>query len=320
MFTRILAIVSMMVWYVGYTFYCIPYWSLVDDYSKGSEQERRRLSNLLGLGMMLATAIGFVITPILIGKYGYFYTIVILGIPSLILMYLPVMAEPESRSFQSTGESVPSLFNSLKVALSHKRFIALLAAYGGFQMAQTVMTSIAPFLTIHMLGGETKDVAKVLGPLLIFSIPTFIFTPKISQKVGWEKAIIYAAFAIGGTFCAAGFLGSVNFMSPMLAAMILFALAGPMVAIIQGTEGEAVVDCANEKGNDLVSMYFGGLNFIVKILNGLALFITNALVGKFKESNDPVYIQYMCFTAGGCAILGVIVYLGLKLKGKKSKA
>ncbi|MGI9243424.1 MAG: MFS transporter, partial [Verrucomicrobiales bacterium] len=45
---------GLFIFFVGYTFYAIPYWSLVDDYSNGDEKRRRTLSNLLGAGIILA--------------------------------------------------------------------------------------------------------------------------------------------------------------------------------------------------------------------------------------------------------------------------
>src|SRR5688572_9447026 len=50
---------GMFVFFLGYTIYVIPYWSLIDDYSLGHVPTRAKLSNLLGAGVLVATGFGF---------------------------------------------------------------------------------------------------------------------------------------------------------------------------------------------------------------------------------------------------------------------
>lgn len=67
----VLLCAGMFLFFVGYTFYAIPYWSLIDDYSAGDLRTRRTLSNVLGAGLLIATALGFAVSPTLVKRLGH---------------------------------------------------------------------------------------------------------------------------------------------------------------------------------------------------------------------------------------------------------
>ena len=86
---------GLFVFFVGYTLYCIPYWSLILDYGQGDDKVQRTLSNLLGVGVLVATAIGFVATPILVGELGYFPAALLVAMIGTVLMVFPIYAYPK---------------------------------------------------------------------------------------------------------------------------------------------------------------------------------------------------------------------------------
>src|SRR6478736_10018818 len=89
---------GMLVFFVGYTLYAIPYWALVEDYAQGQDAVRTRLSNMLGAGVLLATGFGFVLSPILIQKLGFLAGAIIFGLLGTALMALPYFAAPTARA------------------------------------------------------------------------------------------------------------------------------------------------------------------------------------------------------------------------------
>ena len=90
--------VGMLVFFVGYTLYAIPYWSLVDDYSQGDADRRRWLSNLLGIGVLLATGLGFGVSPMLVESLGFYRAALAFAGPAALLMILPYFASPPPRA------------------------------------------------------------------------------------------------------------------------------------------------------------------------------------------------------------------------------
>ena len=87
-----------------------------------------------------------------------------------------------------------------------------------------------------------------------------------------------------------------------------------MVAIILGLEGEAIVECANARSPDHVSMYWGVYNFIVKAMNGLAIWVCGVLAARILLAEDQMLtglsaVRAMSIVAGGFLVVGVVLYL-----------
>lgn len=298
---------GMFVFFVGYTLYAVPYWSLVEDYSQGNEKTRTQLSNALGVGVLLATGVGFVLSPALVERLGFFNGALVFSIVGTILMVLPYFAAPQGVS-TAKQEVLPGLSETLRATLTHRRFLAVILLFAGAQMSLTVMTSAAPFIATKLLGGTAGDVALLLGPFLLTAVPTFAIVPNLSRRWGWERATELGVIALAVAYIGAGFLGRGIIGSPLTTAMIVFACAGPGCAFVLGLEGEAIARCADSGKYKSVGVYFGIYNFIVKALNGLAIFLTGILAGM----GTNLAVRAMPIFAGLLCLVGVLVYRSLK--------
>ena len=90
-----------------------------------------------------------------------------------------------------------------------------------------------------------------------------------------------------------------------------------MVAIILGIEGEAITRCATTKSEAHVSMYWGVYNFVVKAMNGVAIWVCGWLASRIALTGDGPLIglsavKAMSLVAGAFLILGVLLYLWLR--------
>ncbi len=313
--TRWVFLVSgMFLFFIGYTFYAIPYWSLLKEYSAGDPNERRYLSMLLGAGTILASAIGFIVSPILVEHFGYFSSAMGFGVVSAVLMLGPYFAGSSVSKVAEIAEKDPPSFSFGKTlsgfikALSHRRFLALILLCSGSQMSFAVVTAAAPFIAVELLGGTRSDVLFLTGPLIILTIPGFLFSPTFSKKYGWEKSMLISSLLLGLVYVCGSCIGTSIFPSSLLLSSIIFAFAGPMTAVLLALEGEGVTDCANERKEESAGLYFGMLNLIVKSLNGAAILITGLLV---EASHGPwgiEAIRSMLLVAGGLLFLGVVGY------------
>lgn len=312
-----LLVAGMFIFFVGYTFYAIPYWSLIEDYSEGDEGERRALSNLLGAGILIATGIGFVGSPFLVEAVGFGTAAICFAVPAAGLMLLPYFASPKGAKAPpppNPDKPKTNVISNLKTAFKHRRFMAVLVMFAGSQMSFTIMTAAAPFIAVDLLEGEKSDVGLILGPLLGVAIPAFLITPWISRKLGWEKAVMVASIGLGVVYVTTAGLGVAIVGTPLHTAMILFALGGPMVAVLLGLEGEAITACADEKGGDAVSIYFGVYNFLVKAMNGVAIFVAGVLADQVRGGLGATGVRYMAMVAGGSLLVGVVAYFFLRVK------
>lgn len=295
---------GMFIFFSGYTLYAIPYWSLLEDYSQGNVRTRTALSNTLGMGVLLATGIGFILSPMLVEQFGFFQGAVAFAGFGTLLMALPYFAAPEGATAKKAAE-LPSMWTSLKASLGHSRFLAVVLLFAGAHMSLTVMTAAAAYIAERLLGGKLSDVALLLGPFLATAVPTFFLVPQLSRKYGWEKATLAGAIVLSVAYLGAGLLGKGVVGTPLQTAMIVFAVAGPGSAFVLGLEGEAIARCAENSTYKSTGMYFGVFNLIVQAMNGLAVFLTGVLA----EMNTIWAVRAMPFFAGFTCVLGVVVYV-----------
>lgn len=295
---------GMVAFFTGYTLYAIPYWSLLEDYSQGNERTRTSLSNVLGLGILVATGIGFIVSPLLVDRLGFFKGSVVFGLVGTILMALPYFASPKNVVVK-VPQTRPKITRSLVASLSHSRFVAVVLLFAGAHMSLTIMTAAAPYIAERLLNGKLSDVALLLGPFLATAVFTFALVPRFSRKYGWERATLVGAVVLSLAYIGAGLLGKGIIGSPLQTAMIVFAIAGPGSAFILGLEGEAVARCAQRSTYKSTGMYFGVYNLIVKALNGLSLFIT----GLLASEGSLWAIRAMPILAGVLSVAGVVVYV-----------
>ncbi|MFC1609622.1 MFS transporter, partial [Myxococcota bacterium] len=215
---------GMLIFFVGYTFYAIPYWSLTNDYSGDDHERRRILSTLLGAGLIIATAVVFIVSPLLIGPFGFRVSALVFAIPCAALMVLPIFARPTRGAPRPAGDEGrrESLPKQLWLALKHRRFLAVLLIFSGSQMAFTVITVASPFIATKLLGGDVEDVATITAPFLGAAVPIFIVAPMLSRRFGWQRMVVVASLALAVVYAGAGGLGEAWVGSAMTTAMILF--------------------------------------------------------------------------------------------------
>jgi len=311
----ILLSAGMFVFFVGYTLYAIPYWALVEDYAGGDHKVRTGLSNMLGVGVLLATAFGFVLSPILVKRLGFLSGALIFAALGTLLMALPYFAAPRQGDNRaaSSEEPVP-LSKMLASSLKDRRFLALILLYVGSQMSFTMMTAAAPYIAERLLGGTLEDVAKLLGPFLLGSLASFAFVPRFAKWLGWERATLVATLGLGVAYAGAGLLGRGLIGSPMTTAMLAFAAAGPGAAVVLGLEGEAIARSAQAGEHKSTAVYFGVFNFVVKAMNGVALSLTGILAGIGSKGA----IRAMPISAGILCALGVLAYFVVRGNARSS--
>ncbi len=315
--------IGMFTFFVGYTLYAIPYWSLLDDYSRGPSGTdtalRATLSNVLGAGLLAATAVGFVASPVLVDSFGYGWSAILFAVPCAALMLLPYFSQPATVGPPVPNEKAPSLWQSFRLALTHRKFLAVIALFAGGQMSFTIMTAAAPFIATELVGGDLTDVAWLLGPFLGTALPSFALVPRLIKRAGWERSTLVATVMLGIVYGGTGVLGAAWVGTPLQSAMLVFAIGGPMAAVLLGLEGEAVIACASERGTHVTAVYFGVYNFVVKALNGVALLLTGVL-SALRDDWGVLAVRSMGWLAGGLLFVGVLLYVAVSAQHTRGAA
>ncbi|MCS6863848.1 MAG: MFS transporter [Gemmataceae bacterium] len=310
----VLLVTGMFVFFVGYTIYAIPYWSLVEDYGRAWPEGRRLLSNMLGLGLILATIVGFVVTPLLIHQFGYRDGAAVVAILAMGCMVAPVyagrLAQADEQLPHRESVSLGAIIRSFGKVFKNRRFVALMTLLAGSQMSFTVLTAAAPYIAIQLLNGTDKDVSLLLGPLIVTALPMFAFAPAVSRRFGWEHALIGTSVLLGGVYCLTASITGMSLVgSAKVTAMLVFSCAGPMIAVLLALDAEAITACVGSDEKGAVSMYFGVYNLVIKTLNGVALFLTGLLVDLANGSWGATAVRLMLVLAA------LLLFTGVTLSG-----
>jgi glycoside/pentoside/hexuronide:cation symporter, GPH family len=321
----LLMVLGLLLFFAGYTVYAIPYWSLIDDYSNGDVALRQKLSSLLGLGLMLATAFGFVVSPWMLGRFGYLGSAGAMALLSISLLVLPYFCTLKESLSESKGDvscqqlekvSLKQLVASAKSVLGNRQFISFIMIFSGSQMSLTVMTAAAPFITTVLLGLSEKEVAWLMAPLMFTALLSFSFIPLLTAKYGWQALVRMAALFLAGVYASTlvGF-----FLMPqgklLYLMMLLFAAAGPGVAVLLALEGEAITDSAQLNSDSATSTYFGVYNLIIKLANGTALFVSGIWIDCSKAGWGKAGVLALPASAALFLVLGLMSFSFLRGTG-----
>jgi Na+/melibiose symporter-like transporter len=259
---------------------------------------------------------------LVIDASGWFFAAVAFAAPCTLLMILPYFAQPSGLKPREAKEGAhePGMFEAFATAFRHRRFIAILCIFSGSQMSFTVVTAASTYIVEMLLGGSKGDTIYVLGPFLLTAIPFFIAVPWIERRFGWQRPLVVAALLLGVVYVGSAFLGQAIIGSKLMTAGILFALGGPMAAVLLGLEGVAVLACADQTEGQVTAIYFGVLNFVVKAMNGLAIALTGVLAAMATpDAWGDTAVRSMSVMAGGLLAVGVLGYFLLRPRDGASK-
>ncbi len=321
----IVLLLGLFLFFTSYTLYCIPYWSLVGDYSGDDAEIKSKLSSLLGQGLFVATAIGFVVTPLLIEAFGYMQSAMIISLLSFPLLLLPafsgfvprnqITGNQTTGSQESTRFSLESVFNGFISPLRERAFLGVLVYFVGSQMAFTVLTAVAPLYVVQVLGESRSYVSVVMVPVVVLAIITFALLPAAMRKYHWSILLHKSSLFLGIVFILSGVIYAPLFIPVKYQAVLLFALIGPLIAIVLGVEAFAITESGKEDAR--TGMYFGAFNFVIKGMNGVALWGTGVTSELVLKSGDPAYIRILLGYSGILVIF--LSFVGCRLLKKDSK-
>ncbi len=312
----LLLLSGLFIFFVGYTVYAIPYWSLIADYSKNDLKLEGILSNLLGLGLLIATVIGFVISPILVEHFNFFGGAIVLSGFCFILMLLPYFGRPRGIQNKIIDQANPGL-SALLATFKHQRFLAIAFLFAGSQMSFTMMTSASPLIAVDLFLGTRSDVKMILGPLLVVALISILFLAfkPILNRFKPENLLMISSLVLALIYGFSALLPILQIpLAPIKQAMILFSLAGPFVAVLLSLEGQLISSCAKESMDEQTGIYFGSFNLMIKLFNGIAIAVAGFLSEYARNSGQVFYIKAMNVAAALFLVMGVLFYVWINRK------
>ena len=289
----IFLLTGFFLFFFGYTFYCVPYWALIDDISDDNEV-RTQYSSLLGLGIFISTAIGFVFTPFLIKYLDYSKSALVVAIISSPLLYLPCLINVKSKLGATVVEKIN--YKTLIKPLFNKDFIKVVILLASVQVSFTALTSLSPIFVEVVLRQDKEYIAYVMGPVILVAIITFLFINMLLDNFGWSRVLEFSSIMLGILFilCIPVYF---IFNNQKINFIFLFAFFGLPIACVLALEALAVLKVM--KNQNEAGLYFGVFNFLIKAFNGFAIMVTSLVIDYAKSFNSIYSANF------------IVIYLGL---------
>lgn len=295
---------SLFFFFIGYSLYCIPFWALIDDLSENNTVLSASLSSALGIGIFLASAISFVVTPILISFYGYLAASVIVSFISLLLMCMPLLIEQRPISSKTSTITAPALsilISRFFIPLKDKQFLLIVFLLGAIQASFTILTALSGTFVEYVIHLDKTYTVYLMAPVIGTGVCAFFFLSKIIKCYDPIQVTLFFVFAQGllFTLCYPVYL-IFNREIYLVVYAILFGFFGIPVAVILAFEALLVKICAPSSSD--IGLYFGSFNFLIKTVNGIAIMITGVVL-TYTDKTKDFYIPIFLTGCGFCILL-----------------
>ena len=192
--TSIYLFLVLIAFNAAYEIHQVPYESLLPELAVG-EKDRVSISSwktgfLLG-GNILA---GF--TGPLIGKFGYFHSMLIFAVLVAPIIILPgfFLRKQIDHSFQPVRQI--SFIASLKITFSNRAFQIFAITWGLLWTAATLVLETLPFVVTEICHLKEADTVYFYLPAIVATLIAFPFITKLSERYGMK--IVYRGSLLAG--------------------------------------------------------------------------------------------------------------------------
>ncbi len=321
--TSIYLFLVLIAFNAAYEIHQVPYESLLPELAVG-EKDRVAISSwktgfLLG-GNILA---GF--TGPLIGKFGYFHSMLIFAVLVAPIIILPgfFLRKQIDHSFQPTRQI--SFINSLKITFGNRAFQIFAITWGLLWTAATLVLETLPFVVTEICHLKEADTVYFYLPAIVATLIAFPFITKLSERYGMK--IVYRGSLLAGAISLPLLILIGDWIPiPLLAQGILWvvlqsaSLAGaqilPSAMIAEITDHDERLTGQRREG----SFYsiWGLLNQVSSGL-GLAIIPLVLLLGRSRsDPQGPLGVRLLGLIGGLLLLVAFWVFRQYKSEGIKN--
>ena len=174
---------------LAYNLFNIPYGSLLAAMAK-TDEERAKLSSARGVGGMFGSMIPMIVFPIIISAFesnpqlGYGAGVTVSAIIGFVLCMLSYYFTEERCTTEKKAEPEEVKITDIFETLAKNKAVMALCVHG---VCQGIMMAISQTMGTYMFSDVLGNMALMSVSTMItmpFSIVTFLFAPKLVQKMG----------------------------------------------------------------------------------------------------------------------------------------
>src|SRR5258706_1418646 len=321
--TSIYLFLVLIAFNAAYEIHQVPYESLLPELAVG-EKDRVAISSwktgfLLG-GNILA---GF--TGPLIGKFGYFHSMLFFAVLVSPIIILPgfFLRKQIDHSFQPVRQI--SFINSLKITFGNRAFQVFAITWGLLWTAATLVLETLPFVVTEICHLKEAETVYFYLPAIVATLIAFPFITKLSERYGMK--IVYRGSLLAGAISLPLLILIGDWIPiPLLAQGILWvvlqsaSLAGaqilPSAMIAEITDHDERLTGQRREGS--VYSIWGLLNQVSSGL-GLAIIPLMLLFGRSRsDPQGPLGVRLLGLIGGLLLLVAFWVFRQYKSEGIKN--
>jgi GPH family glycoside/pentoside/hexuronide:cation symporter len=317
--------VVLQLFFLGRTVVEAPYDALQAELVSTSP-ERVSLGAWKVFFAIFGVVIGLVMSPVLIGAFGFAgmgLILALVAVAALYTMLFGLWGRGTLRDADHLPAERPQLFRSLLGALRHRAFLALAASFMLFNLGYQLLIMLLPFYLTVWLGVGREDVTWFTGGVTLFVLLALPGMTVGARRLS-KRALYAGSMAALGLYLIFLALGAYQPILPGVAlfaqALALVSLSGLGFAALFVFPGAMVADVidddARRTGQGRAAIYYGMFKTLEKLAQAASAVLFGVILGLFgSTSAEPLGIQLVMPIAGAAVLAGFgVVYLGYHLR------
>jgi GPH family glycoside/pentoside/hexuronide:cation symporter len=310
--------VSLFAYYLFYTMYVTPYFSLIAELGHTTE-EKLNLSTYISLTWFL----GYALTTQAAAVFPLFesmgmtrigsmrLTFVLIAIISTVLMLLPALIIDEKKYSEAQPSTAP-MIESLKAILSNRWFRPFIISDFLYWFSLTIwQTGTLYYVTVLLLRSE-QDAANLVVFSGVLSFALYALINLIAKKIGKKQLMLIGYISFIVSFLLTAGLGILP-ISSTAQYFILIPLFGLSLAIFGILPNAIIADVAEfdarRTGIFREGMFFGARTFVQKLGVGLGLLVFNSLLLLGNSSTNSLGIRLTAVFAAAIMSISLIIFI-----------
>jgi len=310
---------TLFLFYLFYTIYVTPYFALIAELGH-TPQERLNLSTYISLTFFLGTAIASqapMIFPVFEGVgmdrvASIRMTFALLGLFSLICLYVPVLAIDEKKYSTGVPSNVP-MIQSLKLTFRNRNFLPFALSDMVYFLALTILQTALIYYVTVLLRQQEQFYSVLFIIMAVVSFACYPAVNLIARRTGKKKLIVVGFIIFTIVFAMTSLFGLPWVPLSLTAQGYLLVTIGAVSLAIFGILPNAIVaDIAEhdalKTGSHREGIYYGARTFMQKIGQMIAMLIFTSLLVLGKDVGDDLGVRVSGLVAAGFCLGGLYLF------------
>lgn len=299
--------VGLVVFYVLFTLYLVPYTGLLADLSP-DVGDRVDLATSNATYQLLGLAMAMMAAPLLLEAVGPLTMVATLGTLAVLLLYLPPLIN--ERRYTRPRPATALLVPAIRATLRNRPFVIALVATNVLWLGFNLVALNTPLYVTELVGAAEGAVALYSGVLLGVSLLLFPVVNAAAKRVGLRRMMLAALVSVGVVVPLLHLIPTPPFgLAPATFALVVFALGGIGLSglfVVPLAIVAAVADYGHHRsGQRREAMYFAVHFFAIKINFGISTLLSGALL---QVLGSPLGIQVTGPIGGVAALAGAWLF------------